>query len=105
MLAGKISPRSHDDNVYLKLFRSGMAIRFGWPSIGQLSGKGLRRVLMTDVDNFTGDMSIDEGFRPRPAHADLHVAGICIAESSPARLRRPQVAGVKSSTRPPPAPG
>lgn len=85
-LAKRISPRSHDDNVYLKLFRSGMAIRFGWPSIGQLSGKDLRRVLMTDVDNFTGDMSIDEAFGLAIKRTQTYMsAGICIAESSPAR--------------------
>ena len=85
-LAKRISPRSHDDNVYLKLFRSGMAIRFGWPSIGQLSGKDLRRVLMTDVDNFTGDMSIDEAFGLALKRTQTYMsAGICIAESSPAR--------------------
>lgn len=85
-LASRISPRSHDDNDFLKVFRSGMAIRFGWPSIGQLSGKDLRRVLMTDVDNITGDLGIDEAFGLALKRTQTYMsAGICIAESSPAR--------------------
>lgn len=85
-LACRLSPRSHDDNVLLKMFRSGMAIRFGWPSLGQLSGKDLRRVLMTDVDNFTGDMKIDEAFGLALKRIQTYMsAGICIAESSPGK--------------------
>jgi phage terminase large subunit GpA-like protein len=85
-LASRISSRSHDDNDFLKVFRSGMAIRFGWPSVGQLSGKDLRRVLMTDVDNITGDLSIDEAFGLALKRTQTYMsAGICIAESSPAR--------------------
>lgn len=106
VLAGKISPRSHDDNVYLKLFRSGMAIRFGWPSIGQLSGKDLRRVLMTDVDNFTGDMSIDEAFGLALKRTQTYMsAGICIAESSPAKDYADRKWRASSQHEAPPAPG
>jgi phage terminase large subunit GpA-like protein len=85
-LQRRLSPRAHDDNVLLKFFRSGMSIRFGWPSVGQLSGKDIRRILMTDVDNFTGDLSIDECFSYALKRAQTYMsAGICIAESSPAR--------------------
>lgn len=85
-LAKRLSPRAHDDNVLLKFFRSGMALRFGWPTLAQLSGKDLRRVLMTDVDNITGDLSIDECFGLALKRIQTYMsAGICVAESSPAR--------------------
>ena len=85
-LRQRLSPRAHDDNVYMKTFRSGMNILFGWPSLGQLSGKDIRRVLMTDVDNFTGDMALDEAFGLALKRTQTYMsAGICIAESSPAR--------------------
>lgn len=85
-LAKRLSPRAHDDNVLLKFFRSGMALRFGWPSLAQLSGKDLRRVLMTDVDNFTGDLTIDEAFGLALKRIQTYMsAGICVAESSPAK--------------------
>jgi phage terminase large subunit GpA-like protein len=85
-LAQRLSPRAHDDNVLLKFFRNGMALRFGWPTLAQLSGKDLRRVLMTDVDNITGDLSIDECFGLALKRTQTYMsAGILVAESSPAR--------------------
>lgn len=85
-LAKRLSPRAHDDNVTLKMFRNGMALRFGWPTLAQLSGKDLRRVLMTDVDNFTGDLSIDEAFGLALKRVQTYLSsGVCVAESSPAR--------------------
>jgi len=85
-LAKRLSPRAHDDNVYLKFFRSGMALRFGWPTLAQVSGKDLRRVLLTDVDNITGDLSIDELFGLALKRIQTYMSsGKCIAESSPAR--------------------
>jgi phage terminase large subunit GpA-like protein len=80
-----MSPRAHDDNVLLKFFRNGMSLRFGWPSLSILSGKDIHDILMTDVDNFTGDMSIDEAFGAALKRTQTYMsAGICVAESSPA---------------------
>lgn len=85
-LARQLSPRAHDDNVLLKFFRSGMALRFGWPSLSVLSGKDIHDVLMTDVDNFTGDLGIDEAFGLALKRIQTFMsAGICVAESSPAK--------------------
>lgn len=85
-LAKRLSPRAHDDNVLLKFFRSGMALRFGWPTLAQVSGKDLRRVLLTDVDNITGDLSIDELFGLALKRIQTYMSsGICVAESSPAK--------------------
>lgn len=105
-LMARLSPRSHDDNDFLKVFRSGMAIRFGWPSIGQLSGKDLRRVLMTDVDNINGDLGIDEAFGLALKRTQTYMsAGICIAESSPARDYTDRKWRPQSAHEAPPADG
>jgi phage terminase large subunit GpA-like protein len=80
-----LSPRAHDDNVLLKFFRSGMSLRFGWPSLSVLSGKDIKVMLLTDVDNFTGDLSIDEAFGYALKRIQTFMSGgICVAESSPA---------------------
>lgn len=85
-LAKRLSPRPHDDAVYLKMFRSGMGLRIGWPSLAQLSGKDICRILLTDVDNATGDLSIDELFGLALKRLQTFMsAGILIAESSPAK--------------------
>lgn len=85
-LLSRLSPRAHDDNVLLKFFRSGMSLRFGWPSLSVLSGKDIHDVLMTDVDNITGDLSIDEAFGLALKRIQTYMsAGILVAESSPAR--------------------
>jgi phage terminase large subunit GpA-like protein len=84
-LRRRLSARSHDDNILLKFFRSGMSLRFGWPSVSVLSGKDIHDVLMTDVDNYTGDLSIDEAFGLALKRTQTFMsAGICVAESSPA---------------------
>lgn len=84
-LASRISPRAHDDNVYLKTFRSGMNIRFGWPSLGQLSGKDIRRMLILDADNASGDMKLSETWGLALKRVQTYMSsGFCLAESSPA---------------------
>lgn len=105
-LAKRLSPRAHDDNVLLKFFRNGMALRFGWPTLAQLSGKDLRRMLLTDVDNITGDLSIDEAFGLAIKRTQTYMsAGICVAESSPARDYTDGKARLKTPHEAPPAPG
>jgi len=105
-LAKRLSPRAHDDNVLLKFFRNGMALRFGWPTLAQLSGKDIARVLMTDVDNITGDLSIDECFGLALKRTQTYMsAGICVAESSPARDFTDAQWRPKTAHEAPPAPG
>lgn len=84
-LRKRLSPRAHDDNILLKFFRSGMSLRMGWPSVSVLSGKDIHDVLMTDVDNYTGDLSIDEAFGLALKRTQTFMsAGMVVAESSPA---------------------
>lgn len=105
-LLSRLSPRAHDDNVLLKFFRSGMSLRFGWPSLSVASGKDIRVVLMTDVDNFTGDLSIDEAFGLFLKRTQTFMsAGILVAESSPGRDYRDGKWRPSSPHEAPPAPG
>lgn len=84
-LRSRLSPRAHDDNILLKFFRSGMSLRMGWPSVSVLSGKDIHDVLMTDVDNYTGDLAIDECFGLALKRTQTYMsAGMVVAESSPA---------------------
>ena len=105
-LAKRISPRAHDDNVLLKFFRSGMALRFGWPSLSQLSGKDIRRVLVTDCDNATGDIGIDELFGLALKRTQTYMsAGICVVESSPSKDYTDAKWRAKTAHEAPPADG
>jgi phage terminase large subunit GpA-like protein len=105
-LKAKLSPRAHDDNVLMKFFRTGMALRIGWPSLAVLSGKDVKRVLMTDVDNFTGDLSIDEAFGLALKRIQTFMSsGICVAESSPARDYTDAKWKPSTKHQAPPAPG
>lgn len=82
----ELSPRAHDDNVLLKFFRSGMALHIGWPTLSILSGKDLKRVLITDADNATSDLDIDESFGAALKRIQTFMSsGFCCVESSPAR--------------------
>lgn len=85
-LKAEMSPRAHDDNVLLKFFRSGMALHIGYPSLSILSGKDFKRVLITDADNATGDMTIDEVFGLALKRVQTFMSsGFCGVESSPAK--------------------
>lgn len=49
-LTSRLSPRARDDNTFDKFFRSGIALKLGWPAVSQLSGKTLQYVFLTDYD-------------------------------------------------------
>lgn len=51
------SPFGHDNNIGLRIFKHGMAIRFAWPSRSELAGTTYRNVALTDYDRFPLEQS------------------------------------------------
>lgn len=86
-LAAAMSPRARDDNTFDKFFRSGMALKLGWPAVSQLSGKTLKYVFLTDYDRPENRDNIDgEGSMWDLAFKRVQTfmsRGKCLAESSP----------------------
>lgn len=58
-LASRISPRARDDNTFDKFFRSGIALKLGWPAVSQLSSKTLQYVFLTDYDRPENAQNVD----------------------------------------------
>lgn len=86
-LAALMSPSGHDDNTHDKLFKNGMWVKIGWPSVAQLSGSDYRYVAMTDYDRMPD--SIDgEGDAYGLGVTRIRTflsRGMCMVESSPGR--------------------
>lgn len=84
-LGSQIGPAAGDDNIEMKLMRNGMALRMGYPSISCVSSKTIRWIFITDADNLTGDLPIDELFPLALKRAQTFLsAGHLVAESNPA---------------------
>jgi len=86
-LAGRLSERYIDQNVFDKWFRSGTAIKIGWPTVTQLSGRTFQMVLIPDFDRPANRDNVD-GEGPLWDLALKRVEtfmsrGKCLAESSP----------------------
>jgi len=86
-LESRMSPRARDDNTFDKFFRSGIALKLGWPAVSQLSAKTLQYVLLTDYDRPENVNNVD-GEGPMWGQAIKRVEtymsrGKCLAESSP----------------------
>ncbi len=86
-LASRLSPRARDDNTYDKFFRSGVALKLGWPAVSQLSSKTLQYVFLTDYDRPENVHNVDgEGpmFDLASKRTETYMSrGKTIAESSP----------------------
>jgi phage terminase large subunit GpA-like protein len=86
-LAERMSPRAKDDNTFDKFFRSGIALKLGWPAVSQLSSKTLQYVFLTDYDRPRNVHDVD-GEGPLWDLALKRIQtymsrGKCLAESSP----------------------
>ena len=86
-LASRISPRARDDNTFDKFFRSGIALKLGWPAVSQLSSKTLQYVFLTDYDRPENAQNVDgEGplFDLASKRTETYMSrGKTVAESSP----------------------
>ena len=86
-LLSRLSPRARDDNTYDKFFRSGIALKLGWPAVSQLSSKTLQYVFLTDYDRPENAQNVDgEGplFDLASKRTETYMSrGKTVAESSP----------------------
>jgi len=85
-VAKRLSPNRSDNNVHDKRFR-GMDLLLGWPTINQLSGTPIPRVIFTDYDRMDEDIGsegepFDLGHKRGQSFGSRRVT---IAESSPGR--------------------
>jgi len=82
----KIRPVMGSDTVYVKIFKSGMLLNFGWPSPSQTASKDYVRVVLSDTDR--GSTVGNEGSFYDLAAKRVTTAmsrGMVLAESSPSR--------------------
>lgn len=108
-ILSRLSPRAKDDNTYDKFFRSGMALKIGWPAISQLSSKTLKVVLLTDYDRPDNRDDVDgEGtmWDLAQKRTETYMSrGKCVAESSPGEELRDANWKPTSPHEAPPVPG
>lgn len=82
-----MSKTGHDDNTHDKLFRHGMWLKIGWPTVTQLSGSDYRYVMLTDYDRMPDDIDGEGsafGLALKRTQTFLS-RGMCLVESSPGR--------------------
>lgn len=84
-LAALMTNSGQDDNTHDKLFRHGMWLRIGWPTVSQLSSSDYRYVALTDYDRMPQDVG-GEGSPfalGRKRTTTFLSRGMCLVESSP----------------------
>lgn len=82
-----MSKTGHDDNTHDKMFRHGMWLKIGWPTVTQLSGSDYRYVMLTDYDRMPDDIDGEGsayGLALKRTQTFLS-RGMCMVESSPGR--------------------
>lgn len=81
----RVVPRRDADNIYNKLYKSGMMLTMSWPTINELSGRPVPRLWLTDYDRM--DEDIDGEGSPydlaKKRATSFRRNGMCAAESSP----------------------
>ena len=87
VLSSKIAKNGQDDNTHDKVFKHGMMLKLGWPTVSQLSGSDFRYVALTDYDrmpeNIDGEgAAFDLGKKRTQTFLSR---GMCYVDSSPGR--------------------
>lgn len=75
------------DTKFTKLYSSGMILRLGWPSVAEMAGKPIGRVMLTDYDRMDDDVGgegspFDLAYMRTTTFGSLRMT---VAESSPSR--------------------
>lgn len=81
------STRAIDSNTFDTMFRHGMFLRIGWPTINTVSGSTYRYVAITDIDRMENADDVD-GEGPlfdlaKKRTTTFMSRGMCLVESSP----------------------
>jgi phage terminase large subunit GpA-like protein len=78
---------SHDDNVFDKRFKNGVHLNIGWPTIGQLSGKSIPHMAMTEFDKYDENIGGegDAFFHAMQRTKAFKSRGRTLVESTPGR--------------------
>ena len=90
-LRSRLLPSRSTDMKYNKIYRSGMILTLSWPSVSEMAGKPIGRVLLTDFDRMPDDLDgegspFDLAYMRTTSFGSLRMA---VAESSPSARRRP----------------
>lgn len=86
-LAALKSASANEDNTHDKMFRHGMWLRIGWPTVSQLSSSDYRYVGLTDYDRMPDDIDGEgSAFALGLKRTTTFLSrGMCLVESSPGR--------------------
>lgn len=80
-----VSSKRSEDNTHDKIYKSGMILSIGYPSINELSGKAVRNVALTDYDRMP--MNVDGEGDPfslaQKRTTTFMSAGMTVVDSSP----------------------
>lgn len=87
LLAELMSSRGNDDNTHDKLFKNGMWLKIGWPTVSQLSSSDYRYLGLTDYDRMPDDIDGEGAAFPLGLKrtTTFMSRGMCMVESSPGR--------------------
>jgi phage terminase large subunit GpA-like protein len=79
------SQSGQDDNTHDKMFKHGMWLRIGWPTVSQLSSSDYRYVALTDYDRMPTDIDGEgSAFALGLKRTTTFLSrGMCLVESSP----------------------
>lgn len=84
-IGSKLSPRSHDDNLFSKAFKNGMLVDLLWPTSSRMAQRDMRYVVLSDYDSMPDDVDGEgEPFALALKRVQTFMsAGMAMAESSP----------------------
>lgn len=86
-LADRLSPRAHDNNLRMIIYRHGAILTLSWPTSSQLAQRDARYIALSDYDSMPDDVNgegspFDLGKKRIQA---MMSAGMAMVESSPKR--------------------
>lgn len=85
---GEVQIKSRDaDNIFDKHYKTGMMLTLSWPSVTELAGRPVGRILMTDYDRMDDDIGGDGSPFDLASKRTTTFGSfaMCAAESSPSR--------------------